>query len=127
MKKNCFNCEFYGKCAVTQSICTDWSNKKPSRPSLDIMNFNLTWQYMNFKSIWTLLSDITKKDFSKQNEKAFKKWYNRDWSIPLKEQIDVNNKYLNGRTTEEMVEEATNIAYNTSLDKMKEQMDEEKR
>ena len=123
MKKNCFSCEYYGKCAVTQYICIDWSNKKPTKPSLDIMNFNMTWQYLNFKSIWRLLSTITKKDFTKQNETAFKKWYNRDWSTLLKDQIEVNNKYLNGRSVETIVEEATNTAYTTSL----ESIDEEKR
>ena len=127
MKKNCFSCEYYGKCAVTQSICPDWSGKKPTKPSLDIMNFNLTWQYLNFKSIWTLLSEVTKKDFAKQNEKAFKKWYNRDWSLPLKDHLEVNENYLKGRSVEAIVEEATNTAYNSSLEAIQEQPDEEKR
>lgn len=121
MKKRCFTCEYYGKCAVTQHICSDWSNKKPTKPSLDIMNFNMTWQFINYKSIWKLLSDCIKQESIRnallnKHEKSFKKWYNRDWTIPLKDQIEVNDKFLSGRTIEEVVDESSDIAYKNSIE-----------
>ena len=175
MKNNCFNCEFYGRCAVNQNICNDWSNKLSTKPVLDILNFNTKWQYVRYMSIYRFLLNITthstlnewlinkhekslkkmynrnRTDFTKniqfrecgyisfwiflynnlsneqlnewlldKHNKSFQKWFNnKNWIEILKNQLEINEKFLSGKSVDDYIDEATEKAHAGSIEKMK--------
>ena len=124
MKKNCFTCEYYGRCSVNQKDCPDWSNKKSSKPVLDILNFNRNWQYINYVTFWKLLSNKIEREsihtwLLDMHNKSFKKWYNKDWHLILEDQLEINRKFLCGKSVDTFIDEASEIAHTNSIEQIK--------
>ena len=95
MSKNCYNCIFYGKCAVENYKCPDWTIFNwLAKPSLNISGFNMNWL------------------------KLHKTWYRKfDKSLMVKRH-EINDNYLKGKVIGEYLELIENDMRILALEKI---------
>lgn len=95
MKKNCYNCKFYGKCAIENYSCPDWVIfNNDLIATLNISGFNINWM------------------------KIHKKWYRKFDLKLISIRHEINQKFLQGQKVETFIETLENKIHNQAMEEI---------